>query len=293
MQHQAMKDVYKRKNGKNWVERKACHPRNLDFTPKYIYPYWFKAIQTVFRYEKQRGLKEIHKLISDDRIAKGLDLYRKGHVESSTVTRYKGGDVHAIVKSEDKKIEYTVIVKNYLPEKLPQYNYEREEYIANLSVDCTCQDHVMSGYRDNCSMLCKHICAVLWELIEKHDMPKIFISPEEKIVGYKKSDTIELKTEIRALPLILFTQYINILLLKKFRGMYPALGISIHKISNEDQRELGKPQWLTYTEPEDVEKLCLGIFEVYKEMLRGKGKNEKEIRKEMDRIVGRKHFWQR
>lgn len=284
------KEIFRYKNGKMTTEYKECHPRELALTSKYIAPYWFQAIHNVFKYEKMRGLQEIHKLVDDTRIRKGLELYRKGHITTWVVTKHRGGDVHAVVLSEDKTKTYTVVVKDYLPERLPQYNYEREDFISKLFCDCTCQDHVISHYRDNSSMLCKHINAILWFLMEdkRFYMPRIFISPETKIVGYEKSDTEEIEIEIKALPLIKFTQFINVLLLKNFRGMHPALGISIHKISNETFTELGRPQWLTYTELKDVERLIRGITKGYKAMAKSHDISEAEIQKNLDRLTERK-----
>jgi hypothetical protein len=284
----AEKDVFKSRDGKNWVESKECHPRQLALTSRYIAPYWYDAIKSVSKYEKERGLQEVHKLIDDRRIQNGINLHRNGHIKESVVTKHGGGDVRAIVLSEDKKTEYTVLVKNYLPETLPQYNYEREKYIANLFVDCQCSDHHLSHYRDNSSMMCKHIIAILFLLIDKFDMPKIFVLPEERITGYQKSDTEELEVNINALPLVNFRQYINILLLKKFRGVSSALGVSVHRISNDDNQEIGKPQWLTYTETEEVERLIKGISKGYREMLKSKGMSDEGIDERLRVLTMRK-----
>jgi len=300
-----LKEVYKSVNGKEFVEQKECHPQQLSLTSRYIAPYWFQAFHNVFKYDKERGLQETHKLCDDSRILRGNRLYKEGHIASWVVTKHRGGDVRAIVTSEDKKTEYTVIVKDYLPPKLPQFNHEREQFIANLFVDCTCSDHQTTHYRSNSSMLCKHICAILFFLMndKRFFMPKIFITPEEKMVGLAKSETEELETEIRAMPLVKFSQFINILLLKKFRGMEPALGFSVHRISNEDHQELTK-QWLTYTSEElpDVERLIRGITKGYKAMMTSKGISDDEITGRLDKLTERPqktgkqkypwwHFW--
>ena len=285
-----LKDVYKSKNGEEWIERKECHPRKLALTSKYIAPYWFQALHNVFKYDKMRGLQEIHKLVDDSRIQKGLRLYREKHIATWVVTKHHGGDVHAVVTSENGEKSYTVVIKDYLPEKLPQFNYEREDFISKLFCDCTCQDHVMSHYRDNSAMLCKHVCCVLWFLMDdkRFNMPRIFITPEVKMVGYQKSETDELETNIQAMPLIKFTQFINILLLKKYRGMKPALGISIHKVSNETHQELGRAQWLTYCELKDVEKLIKGITKGYKAMAKSQEVPEQETEATLDKLIGKK-----
>jgi hypothetical protein len=296
-----IKDVYKSQNGKEWVEQKICHhPRQLALTSRYIAPYWFQALHNVFKYEKQRGLQEIHKLADDSRIKRGFELYKNGHITHWVVTKHRGGDVHANVLSENKKDSYTVIIKDYLPEKLPQYNYQREDFIASLFCDCGCNDHIISHYKDNSSMLCKHVCAVLWFLMNdsRFNMPRIFITPEVKMVGYQKSETDELETEIQSLPLINFSQYINILLLKKFRDMKPALGISIHKVDNKTHLEETKPIWLTYTELKEVANLIKGITKAYREMAKAEGQSDEQIIKDIDTIVDRpvvkkRWFWQK
>lgn len=216
-------------------------------------------------------------MVSDDRIKAGLELYRNGHILDYTITTEAGGDARATVLSEDKQKEYTVVVKNYLPEKLPQYVYEREQYIANMHLDCTCQDHIIAHYKDNSSLMCKHITAVLWLLQNKFNMPKIFVMPEERVVGYKKSDVEELAVKLTAMPLLKYTYYINVLLLKKFRGMKPAVGVSIHKEYNPPygKGEAGKPIWLTYTEPKIIERMIEALQEAHDRMV---GKKEEKKR---------------
>ena len=265
------------------TEMKTCHPRKLNASNKYIAPYWFQALHNVNNYSKSRQLQEVHKLVDDRRIKAGFDLYHHGHIAEAVVTKERGGDVRAIVKSEDGKHDYTVIIKDYLTEKLPQYTHEREEYIANLYIDCTCTDHVLSHYKDNTSMLCKHIIAVLFFLINKFDMPKILIIPEEKLVGYAKSDIEEIVTDIRVLPLVKFRRFINILWMRNFHGMKNALGISIHTVNNETDKEDHKPMWLTITEKKESIQLIHGLVTVLNRMcddehydfsmLKPKGKN--------------------
>lgn len=281
------KEVIRTKNGITTVDLKECHPRQLALTSKYIAPYWFEAFHTVFKYEKERGLQEVHKLTDDRRVEAGMNLYKNGHIKETVVTKHIGGDVRAVVLSENKTAEYTVIIKDYIPDKLPQTNPQRERFIANLFVDCDCSDHHLSHYKDNSSMLCKHINCILWFLMNdtRFNMPRIFISPELKMVGYQKSETEELETEIKALPLIHFSQYINILLLKKYRGLYPALGISVHKVNNKNNLEMEKPQWLTFVEITDVTKLIRGITKAYKEMARVQGKTEEQINDELDEML--------
>jgi hypothetical protein len=272
------KEVYKiDKDGKKTVEMKECHPQRLPERCRYVAPYWWQAFQNVSQYEKKRELQEVHKLVADNRVSKGLRIYRGKKIIHNVVTKVNRGDVHATVESEDGKEMYTVILKNYLAEKPPQFTHEREQYLADLYVDCTCKDHVMGHYRSNASMMCGHICAVIWYLIDNFNMEKIFISPEERIVGWEKSSVDELETDIQALPLVLFTQHINILLMKKYRGMSPALALSIHKVDNKTHREESKAQWLTYTEVGDVERLIKGISKAYRAMAKHGGIDDESM----------------
>ena len=271
------KEVYKiDKDGNKTVEMKQCHPRQLPLTTKYIAPYWFQAFQNVYKYQKRRDLVEVHKLFSDDRIKRGLDLYRNKGITHNVVTTVYGGDVHATVKRETGP-EHTVVMKNFLPAKLPQYNHEREEYLANLFVSCDCKDSQMGRYRDNASLFCQHISAVIWYLQAEFNMPIIFVSPEAKQLGYSKSNTEEIATNIKALPLVKFTQYINILVLKNYRGIPAATALSVHRIDNETNKEESRPQWLTFVEPKDVEKIFIGFIEAYKKMRQERGDSDESI----------------
>lgn len=274
------KKIIKIKGDKQTIEYKECNPRQLPLSSKFIAPYWFDAIQNAFQYEKERGLINRHLLVSDNRIADGLKLYQDKQIVEQTITTVNGGDVLAYVLSKDKTKKYIVIIKNYLPLKLPQYNYERERFISNLQVSCTCTDSVMGRYRENSNLICKHTAAVIWFLIDKFDMPKIFIKPEERTVGWQKSKIVELETNIEALPLVKFRSYINILLLKKYRGVKPAMGLSIHTISNTDQKEHYQPKWLTFTNEAEVKKILKGTLKAYSEI------SKKEIETIFNEIGG-------
>jgi len=251
-------------------EMKECHPRELPLSSKYIEHWWFDAIRCVYEYEKQRGLVGRHLLMSDNRIESGLKLYREKHIDDITLTTEYGGDVLAHVSSEADDEQYIVVVKNFIPETLPQFSYQRENYISNLQIACSCSDHMLSRYKENASLCCKHISSVLWMLqldARFKNMPRIFITPEDRIVGYQKSDVEELEVDIRALPLIKFTQHINILLMKEYQDMQkPALAVSVHRVDNMTHREESKPQWLTYVESKDVERLITGISKAYTAM---------------------------
>jgi hypothetical protein len=262
-------------------EMKECHPRELPLTSKYIEHWWFDAIRCVYEYEKQRGLVGRHLLMSDNRIESGLKLYREKHIEDITLTTDYGGDVLAHVSAETDDEQYIVVVKNFIPETLPQFSYQRENFISNLQIACSCSDHMLSRYKENASLCCKHISSVLWMLQldgRFKNMPRIFITPEDRMVGYQKSDVEELEVDIRALPLIKFTQHINILLMKEYQGMQkPALAVSVHRVDNMTHREESKPQWLTYVESKDVERLITGISKAYTTMETSNGKTPDEI----------------
>jgi len=294
------KEVYTIRGKDVKVEMKECIPRALPFSSRYIAPYWYAAIRNVFEYDKIRGLQTIHKLTSDDRIWAGYQLYKNGHIKEAVVTKYAGGDVRAIVLSEDGKNEYTVIIKNYLPDKPPQYNFEREEFIANLLVSCTCPDATISKYKDNSSMIDKHVAAILWFLIDKFDMPRIFILPEEKMIGYQKSKPEELEVNINVMPLIKFRQFINILLLKEFKNIKTSMSLSVHRISNETDTEMSRPIWLTLSELDEAKKLLRGIYKGYVGMAKSRGQSDEEIYKTIsefidilprEQIIQKKHWW--
>jgi hypothetical protein len=283
------KDVYKDVKGNVTVERKSCNPSELPLTSRYVERYWFDAIKTVGAYEKQRGLVGRHLLLSDNRIEAGLKLYQNKHIEQATITTERGGDALIYVLSKDCTKRHIVVVKNFLPVdgKTPQFAYQREIYISNLQTSCDCEDYIISGrYKNNATLLCSHQIAAFFYLQNKWNMPKIFLTIEDKMFGYKKSEIEEIETEIDALPLIKFTQSMNILLLKNYRGMTPALGVSIHRIDNETHMEMTKPQWLTFTEGKDVRRIILGLLRVYNAMT-----GENKIIADEQKETSRKSWW--
>jgi hypothetical protein len=250
-------------------------------------PYWFDALRNVFEYEKKREFTEAHHLIDDSRIAKGLELYRNKAIIEATITTVHGGDIRASVKG--KTDTYTVIVKNFLPidEKPPQYNYQREAYWTNLSVNCNCPDHQVFGrYGRNSSLICSHVACILWYLIDKWNMPKVFLSDEERTLGFKRSDTEELEVGIPSMPLVKFRFFINILLLKRFRGLHPGFSLSIHRVLNENDEEIGNPIWMTIIEPRDVERLIKGISKAYIAMETSHGKTMEQISEQLCTLLG-------
>lgn len=262
----------------------GCNNIPLAPSSEFVESYWWEIIKDVFSYEKERnaGLQEIHKLITDDRILKGLELYKSGKVKEGAITDV---DVRATVSGEDG--EYNVILKNWKPDKLLRYRYEMERYIAELFVDCSCKDHTINGhYRNNSSLFCKHISAVIWKLIIENNFPKILLTPiEKKEDWYDKSKTVELATGIYGVPMKQFNQFINILVLRDFKGIPTSLAYSIHKEPNKGYEKLYpdgiKPTWITFLEPGAVKTLLEANLKGYIEMLASRGNTEEQIKKEI------------
>lgn len=92
--------------GNQTTEQKECHPRSLSITSRNIDRSWYKAILNVAHYQKRRDLQEVHKLIDDRRVTKGLELYRNKAIIKNTVTTHRGGDVHAVVPIREKQLYY-------------------------------------------------------------------------------------------------------------------------------------------------------------------------------------------
>lgn len=265
---------------------------NIQLTPssEFVEAYWWEIIKDVFSYEKERnaGLQEIHKIFTDDRILKGLELYKKGNVNEGAITDV---DVRASVISDDGKDTYTVTMKNWKPDKLLRYRYEMERYISELFFDCSCEDHTINGhYRNNSSLACKHISAVIWKLIKENNFPTIFITPKEKNDDwYEKSKSLDLVKGLYGVSMKQFQQYLNVLILRDFKGIPTSLALSIHKEPNKGYENMYPnkiaPTWLTLTEPGDVEKLIQGIIKGYVEMLASRGNTEDKILESIESLI--------
>ena len=281
------KQIIKFKGKEEVREFGDCHPHKLKSASNTIEKYWYEIIKDVFSYEKERnaGLQEIHKLFTDDRVLKGLKLYKEGKVKEGAITDV---DVRATIQGLDR--DYTVTLKNWKPEGLIRYRYEMERYISELFVDCSCQDHMMGHYRSNSSIICKHIAAVLWLLQEKYNMPKFLITPKEKTEGwYEKSKTVEIEKNLYGVPMKQFSQYLNVLLLKDFRGVPTSLAYSIHKEPNKGYESLYKngipPTWITFANTGTVEKLIKSNLKGYIEMLASRGNTEENIMKSISELI--------
>lgn len=284
------KQIIKFKEGKETREYSECHSLKLSSASKYIEAYWFEIIKDVFSYEKERnaGLQEVHKLFTDDRILEGLKLFKEGKVIEGAITDV---DVRATVKGTQ---DYTVTLKNWKPEKMLRHRYEMERYIAELFIDCSCQDHVIQHYRSNSSMACKHICAVLWLLQEKYNMPKFFLTPKEvKEKWYDKSKTIEIETNLYGVPMKQFSQFVNVLVLRDFKGIPASLAYSIHKEPNKgyESKYPGgiKPNWITFDNIETVEKLIKANIKGYVEMLASRRNTEEQIKEAINKLIPTKN----
>ena len=253
------KEVSYYRHGKLEKTKEAdCNPLTLAPASQTIQREWYDVIQEVFHYDKKRGadLQEVHKLFLDDRIEKGYDLYKQGYVTQLVKTDV---DIRASVKSSDGSKHYIVIIKNWKPGVLPRRRYEMVHYMETLFIDCSCEDHTITGhYRSNSSLCCKHIAAVLWFLQNEDAMPKIFELWTERTLKYKKSKPNEILSKLYGLPMKKFTPYLNVLILEKFKEISDSVAVSIHRELNEPERygkEPYKPIWITFTEPEDVLKI--------------------------------------
>ena len=266
-----VKEVSYYKGGKLEKTKDAeCNPLTLAPASETIQREWYDVIQEVFHYDKKRGadLQEIHKLFLDDRIEKGYEIYKQGHVTQLVKTDV---DIRASVKSSDGSKHYTVIIKNWLPEVQPRRRYEMVHYMEKLFIDCSCEDHTTNGhYRSNSSLCCKHIAAVLWFLQNEDAMPKIFELWNERTLKYKKSRPNEILSKLYGLPMKKFTPYLNVLNLKKFKEIPDSLSLSIHRELNEPDRygkEPYKPTWITFTQPDDVLKIIEALQVGHAKML--------------------------
>ncbi|HDI03144.1 MAG TPA: hypothetical protein ENF67_01215 [Candidatus Pacearchaeota archaeon] len=282
-----LKKVEKYKEGKKVKEEmKECHPLNLKPASKFIEPIWYDCIKEIFSYEKHPALFSQHLLFLDDRIEEGLRLYRENKIKELVKTK---NDVMALVESSSQEGKlHRVVIKGWFPEKLIRFRYEIIKYLENLTVSCDCEDFMINGkYRTNCSLVCKHISAVFWWLMQEAEMPKFFITPEEKEKGwYEKSKALEIATHLEGVSMKKYTPWLNVLLLKDFKGIPTSLALSIHREATEERyRKEYKPVWLTFSETETVEKLIRAIVQGYIEMLVSRGKSEEEIKKAVSNLV--------
>lgn len=275
------------KDGKETVSWGECNNIHLPVASKYIEKFWWEIIKDVYSYERARnaGLQEVHKIFTDDRILAGLELYKNGKVDKDIAIT----DVDIRAKIEGEEGTYTVILKNWKPEKLLRHRHEIEQYIAELYSSCNCLDCQINGhYRNNSTLYCKHLCGVLWLLMEKYNMPKFFIRPEEQQY-YQKSNNLDLVKNLKCLPMKKFTPHLNVVALREFRDIPTSLSLSIHRIPNkgyEKDYPNGIPNvWITLTEPDDVEKLIKANIKGLVEMLASRKNTAEQINETVKNLV--------
>lgn len=266
-----------RVDGENMtVEEKGCNPLHLEKASKTIDYYWWDVIREVFSYNKERnaGMQEIHKIFTDDRVLAGYELYKAGI--KATIT-----DVDVLATIND----YTVIIKDWKAVELLRYRFEMIRYIEGLFFKCTCQDHVITGnYRSNSSLACKHICAVLWQLQQKHNMPKIFVTHTEKIFGYQKSDSEDIVKDLYGIAMKKFTPKLHVVALNRFKETPMSLSYSIHRIPNEKLDYDYQPVYVTFSEIGKVKEVIKGSIDGLKRMMKDRGSSEEDIQKEVDSL---------
>jgi len=280
--------------GKEKVEE-VCKLNPLKLAPasKYIEKYYYEIIKDVFNYQMRReaSLQEVHKLFEDERVLEGLKLYKEGKIKEGAVTDV---DVRANVGGENG--EYLITLKKWKPldsngnPKLIRHRYEIEEYVVDMFIDCSCTDHGIHHYKSNSALACKHICAVIWMLQEEYNMPKFFITPKEKEEDwYEKSKTLEIETGLYGVSMKQFQQFLNILVLRDFRGIPTSLAYSIHKEPNKgyEARYPKKipPAWITFDNPETVEKLIKANISSYVEMLASRKNTEEQIKEAISKLI--------
>ncbi len=268
------------KGSEKTISYGGCNRVKLAPASYVVEKYWYEIIKDIFEYEKERGagLQEVHKLFNDDRLLQGLKLYKEGKVVEGAVTDV---DVRAQVEGSSGKM-YTVTMKQWKPEKMLRHRYEMERYLSEMFIDCQCQDHIIHHYRSNSSIVCKHIAAVLWKLQEEYDMPKFLITPKEKEDDYyEKSKTKEIERGLYGLSMKQFSQYLNVLILRDFKGVPSSLAYSIHKEPNKGYEKMYPnqitPTWITFDNVETVERLIKSNIRGYVEMLASRKNSHEDI----------------
>jgi hypothetical protein len=274
-------------------DSKDCNPLRYESASDWVDPIWFDCLKEIFEYEKKPALFSQHLLFIDDRIKKGHYVYRKKKIKELVKTT---SDIRAEVESvSDPEERHTVVFKGWYPTdtgwpnfkyKVPRKRHEILKYLEDLVVSCDCKDFLINGkYRSNCSLCCQHITATMFFLMEEAEMPKFFHTPIEKQYGFQKSNTVELATRLLAYPLKKYQYYMNILLLKDFKQQPASVSFSVHKEWQPEygQGEVGKPVWITYTEPEQVEGIIMALLQGYKGMMESR-RDPKAFREFLDRV---------
>jgi len=266
------KKVIKYENQVKVSEKETiCHPLRLAPASKLVVPIYYDCLKEIFEYEKKPSLFSQHLLFLDDRLFRGYKIYKEKKICELTKTQ---SDIRATVRSvSDPSKTHNVIIKGWLPlDGIPRRRYEIIKYLEELTVSCDCEDFVINGkYRSNTSIICHHIAAVFWFLMQEGEMPKFLLTPEERGRWYEKAKPEELLTHIDCLPMKRFSQFLNVLLLRDYKGIPTSFSYSIHRVPNiEYEKEYPNgipPVWATITEPDDVAKVIKASIKGYAEML--------------------------
>lgn len=278
------------KNQEKTSEKVAgCNRLVTASASEYVVPIYYDCLKEIFDYQKKPVLFSQHLLFLDDRLKKGLEIYRNKKITSMIRTNV---DIFATVSSRtEKDKEYDVVLKTWLPEKMPRHRHEIIEYLENLTVSCSCKDFIMNGkYRNNCSIICPHIAAVLWFLIQEDSMPKFLRTQEEYQKGYyENSKTVELDNEIYGVPMKMFDTFLNILALREFKEIKTSVSLSVHRKPKEEYKDRYpegiKPVWITFAETEDVERVIKALVKGYVEMLASRQNTAEDIMEAVRNLV--------
>lgn len=266
-----------------------CNNIFLPAGSEYFEEYWLECLREIHHYQKKPVLFSQHLLITDDRLKKGLEIYQGKNIKELVKTDV---DIRGIIKSRtEKDKEHDVVIKNWKSTELLRYKHQMISYLEDLTVSCSCKDFIINGkYRNNCSLLCPHISAVLWWMMDNTTIPKFLITPKEKKDDwYEKSKTVELETGLYGVSMKQFQQFLNVLVLRDFRGISTSLAYSIHKEANkgyESKYPNGiKPTWITFDNIEAVEKLIKANIRGLVEMLASRGNSEKDIKEAINKLI--------
>lgn len=256
---------------------------------EYVVPIYYDCLKEMFDYEKKPVLFSQHLLFLDDRLKKGLEIYKNKGIKELVKTDF---DIRAVVSSGTEKDKtYDVVLKSWLPKKLLRYRYEILEYLENLTVSCSCKDFIINGkYRNNCSIICPHIASVMWFLMQEDSMPKFLRTEEEyKKRWYENSKTVELENNIKGVSMKMFEPYLNVLALREFKNMETSVSLSIHREPNPEYKDRYpegiRPTWITFSGPGDIERIIKALMKGMIEMLASRGNTEIQIKEAINNLI--------
>ncbi len=266
-----------------------CHKVVMASASEYVEPIWYDCLKEIFQYEKKPVLASQHLLFLDERLKKGLEIYKDKGIKELVKTDV---DIRAVIQSKtEKEKTYDVVLKCWKPDKLLRYRYQILEYLENLIVTCTCKDFVMGKYKHNCSVICPHIASTFWFLIQEDSMPKFLRTKEEYENGwYEKSKTVELDNNIKGLSMKMFETHLNVLALREFKDMKTSVSLSIHRKPNKGYEDRYKdkplkPTWISFSEPGDIERIIKALIKGFCEMLASRGNTEAQIKEAINNLI--------